>query len=113
MGRNIAGCGSSVRLAYFPSSTIPTTWMRVPSRLLKYPPMAFAADPKTVRANCWLTTATLGAFLASCYVNVLPQSKAVPAARKYSGVKLDRKALGAALDGVRSLGAWENMSWAD
>ena len=92
MGRNIAGCGSSVRLAYFPSSTIPTTWMRAPSFLLKYLPMVFAADPKTVRANCWLTTATLGAFLSSCHVKVLPESKAVRAARKYSGDMLNRKA---------------------
>ena len=34
MGRNIAGSGSSVRLKYFPSSTMPTTWMRFPSRIL-------------------------------------------------------------------------------
>src|SRR5206468_1480243 len=89
MGRNSAGSGSSVRLLYFPSSTMPTTWMRAPSFLLKYLPMAFAADPKTLCANSWLTTATGGAFLSSCQVKVLPDSKAVLAAWKYSGEMLN------------------------
>jgi glycerate 2-kinase len=31
---NTAGCGSSVRLSYFPSSVTPTICIRVPSRIL-------------------------------------------------------------------------------
>ncbi len=56
MGRNIAGHGFSVRVAYFPSRTIPTTWMRVPSRILKYRPIAlFAiglAPPGATTSKC-------------------------------------------------------------
>src|SRR5208337_2532895 len=104
MGRNIAGCGSSARFGvYFPSSTIPTTCVRVPSRLLKYRPMAFATEPKILRANSWLITATRGPFLSSCHVRSLPANKAVLAAWKYSGETLYITGLAAAFDGLRSV----------
>ena len=80
MGRNITGNGSSVRLLYLPSSAIPTTWMRVPSFILKARPIGLAAEPKTLLANSRLTIATRGEFLSSCQVKVLPESIAVPAA---------------------------------
>ena len=50
-GKTLRACGSSVRLVYFPSSTIPTTCMRAPSRTLKYRPIASLTEPKILRAN--------------------------------------------------------------
>jgi hypothetical protein len=58
--------------------------MRVPSRQ-KYLPLASVAEPKILLANSRLTTATGGAFLSSCHDKVLPASKLVRAASKYSG----------------------------
>ena len=73
--RAIAGSGETSphadlrsRLAYFPSSTMPTTCTRVPSGILKYPPIAFSTEPKILRANSRFTTATRGEFLSSCQV---------------------------------------------
>src|SRR2546423_15057486 len=51
MGRNMAGCGFSVRLLYLPSSTMPTTCTRVPSGVLQYLPAAFVALPKSLLTN--------------------------------------------------------------
>src|SRR5580700_1922308 len=87
---------------YFPSSTTPTTWTRDPSSILKNPPIAFAGDPKILLANAQFTTATRGALLSSCQLNVRPESKAVRAAWKYSGDILKRNDTAAALDGLRS-----------
>src|ERR1700693_1707514 len=91
IGKNIAGCGSSVRYRYFPSSTMPTTWMRVPSGILYDLPIALVGDPNILRANCGLITATRGAFLSSCHVKILPDRSAVPAVWKYSGDMLNLK----------------------
>src|SRR5215469_13575400 len=102
MGRNIAGCGSSVSFVYLPSSTTPTTCMRVPSRLLKYLPTAFVAEPKTLRANSRFTTATLGAFLSSCHERVLPANRAVSAASKNLGDIWYMMGEAAAFGGLRS-----------
>ena len=81
-GRKKAGRWSSVSVLYFPSSTTPATWILTPSSVLKYPPIAWATEPKTSRANSRLTTATLGAFLSSRRLNVLPASSVVADAWK-------------------------------
>ena len=49
----------------------------VPSSILKYLPSAPGTEPKTLRANNWLTTATRGAFLSSCQERALPASNDV------------------------------------
>ena len=76
--------------------------MRDPSRILYARPIGLAANPKSLRANSRFTTATRGEFLSSCQVKVLPESRAVPAAWKYSGVTLNIAAPVAAFDGRRS-----------
>ena len=80
IGIKTAGSGSSVMVLYLPSSTIPTTCMRVPSINLKYLPTAPVSEPKTLRANSRFTMATRGALLSSCQVKALPASRAEPAA---------------------------------
>src|SRR5215831_13217077 len=65
--------------------------------------MALVSEPKILRANSRLTTATRGAFLSSRNVKSLPASKAVPAARKYPGEMLNGVARAAAADGLRSV----------
>src|SRR5215472_4591018 len=102
MGKNIAGCASSVRLVYFPSCTTPTTWMRVPFHILKYRPRALVDEPSTLRSNVWLTTATRGALLSSCQVKALPASNGACAAAKNSGDTSYFIDVAASLEGRRS-----------
>src|SRR6516164_8360138 len=65
--------------------------------------MALVTEPKILRANSLLMTATRGAFLSSCHVKGLPDSRAVPAAWKYSGEMADITAEAAAFDGLKSV----------
>src|SRR5689334_4879101 len=60
-------------------------------------------EPKILRANSRLITATRGAFLSSCHVIALPNSRAVPAARKYSGDIRNVADTARAFDGLRSV----------
>src|ERR1039457_3886756 len=76
--------------------------MRVPSRILYKRPIGLVAEPNSLRANSRFTTATRGEFLSSYQVNVLPDSRAVPAARKYSGETLKTAASATELEGRRS-----------
>ncbi len=77
--------------------------MRVPSLILKYPPMAFATEPNILPANKRFTSATRGASLSSCQERGLPASKAVPAACKYSGEMSYFMTVAAAFAGLRSV----------
>ena len=60
-------------------------------------------EPKTLRANNELTTATGGAPLSSCHEKPLPVSSDVPAAQKYSGDMLNTATFAAAFDGFSSV----------
>lgn len=82
IGRNMAGCGSSVSFVYFPSPTTPTTCVRVPSRFFRYRPTALNAEPKILRANSPFTSPTRGKLLSSCHEKPLPASKLVPEVSK-------------------------------
>src|SRR5438270_9034239 len=59
-------------------------------------------EPKILRADSWLITATGGASLSSCHAKALPDSRLVPAARKYSGDMLNIRADAAAFAGLKS-----------
>src|SRR5258706_14824115 len=100
-GRNIAGCWSSVRFLYFPSSTRPTTRTRVPSLILKYRPIACGMEPSILLANSGFTTATRGAFVSSCHEKALTANKDVPDARETSGDTVYIYASAAVFDGLR------------
>ena len=104
MGRNMADAGVSVSTWYLPSCTTPTTWTRIPLGILKSLPMAFWTDPKILRANSSLTTATLGDWAASCHVKARPARRTVPAASKYSGETVYCQASPAALLVAKDIG---------
>jgi subtilase family serine protease len=63
-------------------------------------PTAFASEPKSLRANFLVHTATRGASLLSFQVKTLPRSSVVAAAWKYPGETLYCTASAIALDNV-------------
>ena len=78
----MAGCASSVRDLYFPSSTTPTTsFGRVPRYSKKRCPNG-GVLPNIIRANVALTKTTGGELASSCQVNFRPESNRMPEASR-------------------------------